>query len=592
MLESLEVERTAPKITLNNVTRSIEGLNLTNRFSKDVYPNCHAGHEYAVKVITGEIVSCIYVKGACIRYMRDINHSFFKNFQFEPDRAEHFMVEVQKFKHVIGVGTWPTDLILWNPWQKFIWMNIMGFINKDTGFRRFRVAHLEVPRGQAKSTMASQASLYFLGLDPKSPRGNQIATAATKKDQARIVLDAARAMGMGCDDYSSRANVKIRAHDIVGLDAISKMRALSAEAQTLDGLNDVLAVTDELHSMKRDVYEVISSGMSKRKDSLLLSITTAGKDLSSVGYTESNYSKRLCLGEEEDDQRFSIIYTIDEDDDWTEEISWRKANPEYGMAVDPVTFAAKVKKAISTPADEANVKIKHLNIWVNEASAYYDKKIWDVGADLSLVIEAFSKRDVIMSVDKAQHLDLNSLVYLFERDNKFYMFDKTYCPEATIDKKDNDNYLKWVRDGYLIKTSGEVMNQKLIEDEILKDSKIYNIIQLGYDPYNAVELGQNLERANINAVAFGMNVRNLSEPTKKLDEYMRNKKIFHNGSPLMSWCISNVVCKVDHNENVYPRKNNVKQKIDPVIALLMCIGIRLQYGKPLEQQKFNGFKRI
>ena len=547
------------------------GKPIKNIFNKETHPNCYVGHQYALDVAGGKIIASIYTKGACERYLREVD-SDSPIYYFDEDKAERYLRLVQKFKHVIG--HWASDTIKYEPWQCFIWMNIMGFVSKLTGFRRFRIAHIEIPRGNAKSTMASQAALYFLALEES--KGNYVATTATKKEQARIVLDAARAMAKENDSFLKNRGVKVLAHTITQARTNSVMRALSSEASSLDGLNDVLAVCDELHAMKRETFDVIYSGMSKRKDSLTLCITTAGMDIESVGYTQSVYAKKICEGLLEDDQFFAIVYTIDEGDDIYAESTWRKANPNWDVSVDPITFKAKADKTKETPSDLPNFKIKHLNTWLSEARAFFDKGKWNQCAGI-IKLEDFKGKPARMGIDLASHIDLTSIALTFFEGGKYYIFDKTFIPEKTVSEVRSTLYDECIAKGYLIATPGEAINYDFIRKEAEDLASSFRVQECMYDTWNATEMAQKLSN-KIEMVKFSMNVANFSEPMKKLDSLIRQGKVVHNGSPLLSWCIGNVVAKEDHNGNVFPRKSHVRLKIDPVVAILMSLAGWLQKG--------------
>ena len=558
---------------------------MVERFGK--YPNVQRGHQYALDVVAGKIPNSKFIIGACKRYLKDLDNKE-ADFYFSPEKAEHFLTRVQKFTHVIG--TWDTKNIVLEPWQCFIFSNIMGFLNNDSDFRRFRISHVEIPRGNSKSTMASMAALYFLALD--NPRGNMIAAAATKKEQARIVLDAARAMAKNNPSFLNATGVKVLAHKIIHASSDSEMRALSSEHSGLDGLNDVLAILDELHAMKRETFDVIYSGMSKRKDSLTLCITTAGADVSSVGHSQSAYAKKLCLGEVEDEQMFAVVYTIDEGDDVFSELTWKKANPNYGVSVDPVTFKAKAMKALETPADLPNFKIKHLNIWISEAHAFFDTTKWIECKDVNITLDMFKNKPCRMGIDLASHIDLTSIGLVFKQDDKYFLFDKTFIPEKTIaESKNKTLYLNAVGSGHLVKTPGEAINYDFITSQAQELAKHHRVLECLYDSWNATEMAQNLSD-KIEMVKFPMNVGNFSEPTKKFDSLMRQKKLVHNGSPLLAWCISNVVAKEDHNQNVFPKKGHRDLKIDPVIALIMALAGWLQGKETASVYESRGFRRI
>lgn len=526
---------------------------------------CKKGHQYALDIISGKIVAAKTVIGACERYLRDLDNDK-ADFYFDVDDAEKYLRNVQNFQHV--EGHWPTKNIVYEPWQCWVWMNIMGFKMKATGFRRFRVAHIEVARGQGKSTMASQAALYFLALD--NPNGNSISAVATKKEQARIVLDSARAMAQKNGSFLRHTGTKVLAHTIIHPESNSVVRALAADANSMDGLKDVLAICDELHAMDRDVFEVITSGMSKRKDSLVLCITTAGSDTHSVGYTQSTYARKVASGEASDDTFFAVVYTLDEEDDWADETVWIKANPGYGVSVDPVTLRAKVEKALITPADVPNLRIKHFNQWIAEANAFFDQKAWDKCEDKTLNIEDFRGKLCRLGLDLASHVDITSIGIIFKEKDTYYIFDKSFLPEETVRTTRNDLYKEAVANGYLTETRGAAINYESIQAEILELNKKFRVIECMYDPWNATETAQKLSD-KLEMVKVAMNTGNLSEPMKKLDALIRSGKVRHNGSPLLRWCLGNVVAKEDHNGNVFPRKTHEKLKIDPIVALMMAL---------------------
>ncbi len=544
---------------------------MKNPFNKSTHPHCFDGHQYAIDITEGKIPACVYVIGACQRYLKDLENAD-AGFYFDADRAERYLRIVQRFEHVKGV--WPTKNIVYEPWQKWIWMNIMGFYNKDSNFRRFRLVHCELPRGQGKSLMASQCALYFLACD--NPVGNEISTLATRREQARIVLDSARAMARKSKSYLKATGVEVLAHTIVHRKSNSFVRAMSSDESGLDGLNDILAVMDELHAMKRETFDVIYSGMSKRRDSLTLCITTAGFDVDSVGYSQMTYAKKVATGEVKDEQFFSAIFTVDEGDDIWNPITWRKANPAWGISVDPVTFEAKALKAKETPSDIPNFKVKHLNIWLSEMRAFYDTAKWDLCADPTLKLEDFKGQKCITSLDLASKIDLTSIGIIFRKDGIYYIFDKSFIPEDTVKDVRNSLYENCIGTGHLISTPGGAIDHERIRKEVLDLKRDFKIQEMAYDPWNATELAQTLVKDRVEMLEFRMNTSNLSEPTKQLDALIRQGKIRHNGSPLLRWAISNVVCKEDAAGNVFPRKSHEKLKIDPAIALIMALAVWIQ----------------
>ena len=539
-------------------------------FDSEKYPNVLRGHNYALDIISGVIPASIYTIGACNRYLNDLEREKKDDcpFYFDPDRAERYLSKVQKFNHVSG--DWTTSNITYMSWQCFTWMCIKGFIRRDTEMVRFRTAHVEVARGNAKSTQASQAVLYDLCLD--SPKGNHVYCAATRKEQARLVLDSSRAMAKDNDGFLKSTGTVVQAHQILHDKSNSYVRAISAEAKGLDGKIGKLIVADELHAMRRDTFEVLDSGQSKRRDSLLLCITTAGYDTNGVGHSQSTYAKKVCLGETLDDTFFALVYTIDKTDDPFDPSSWVKANPGFGEIVDPVNFEAKANKAKENPQDLNGFLIKHLNVWTNAASPYFNLNKWDECADETLDIKDFTGKKCFAAIDLASKVDLTSFVFIFKtEDNRYALFDHSFIPEETLKNSRNDGYREWEEAGYLTKTQGSAINYPKLQ-EIFKDyARAFRISGAMFDPWNCTEFATRMSMDRVEMLEFKMSTANLSEPMKKLDALIREKRIIHNGSPLLRWCLGNVVAKLDHNDNVFPRKDHEDNKIDPIIASIMAI---------------------
>ena len=540
---------------------------IKNRFSKKKYPFCHKGYQYAIDIVEGKIVSNIYLKGVCQKVMDDFNRE--DELYFDAEWAEKYLRIFQKFEHVIG--EWDTPNIVLEPWQCFMFMSVEGFYWKKNDKRKYKTLHCEVARGNGKSAIASVSGLIYLSLY-KTVKGNKVFSAATKKEQARIVLDSSMEMAKSNQMYLDHTGTEVFAHHIAHKPTGSEFKALSSDSKSLDGLQPVLGIVDELHAHPtRAVYDVIDSAMSKRRDSILMVITTAGFSLEGIGYSQSQYAKRVALGEIPDESFFALVYTLDKHDDWKDEKVWMKANPNWGISVDIDSFKSKAFKAKANPSDETNFLVKHLNMWQNAASQFFNMKEWEKAEDLSLKMEDFIGEQCYVGIDLASKKDLTSFAYIFKRDNKFYIFVENFIPELAVQESKNVNYSTWAKDGYLIETPGKAINYEFLEKRFIANSKKYRITEAFFDPWNAVEFSQRMTKERIEMVEFRMNTANLSEPMKKLDSSIIEGNVAQDGSPLMNWCLSNVVAKVDANENVFPRKEHENMKIDPIVAAIMAI---------------------
>lgn len=541
------------------------------------FPYSYKGHEYAQRVVNNELPVATPVYHACERYFDDLRNFHSKKnakYYLDLERSERFLRLAQRFKHV--KGEWETPNIIFEPWQCFIFLNVYGWVNRGTNSRRFRTAHVEIPRGNGKSAVGSQVGLYHLSLE--NPKGNEVYSAATGRDQARIILDSARAMAKANKSFLNATGTKVLANKIVHDSSNSFFKALSADSNTLDGLQPACALIDELHAHKnRKVFDVIDSAMSKRPDSLLFVITTAGFDTSGIGYSQSVYAKKVASNDVSDETFFSFVSCPDEDDDPFDPAVWAKVNPNWGVSVDPENFEAKANKAKNAPDSLSNFLVKHLNKWINANNPYFDMDKWDACEVPDLNINDFYGRKCFSSIDLANNIDLTGAVYVFrDSEQNYNVFADAFIPEARVQEGYNDSYFGWVQQGHLTATQGEVINLEKMGDYFYEKIRNFKNQGTAFDPWAAREFSQRLSAKRVEMVEMTMNTRNLSEPMKKVLELMMLGKFRHNGNPVLRWCLSNVVAKRDANDNVYPRKENEKLKIDLAVALIMAIAMFIE----------------
>lgn len=526
---------------------------------------------YAKRVAAGEIAACKWTRLACERQLRDLERQRDPAWpwRFDPEKAERPCLLIECLPHI--KGTWSTRTITLEDWQCFIETTVFGWVHKETGARRFRIAYTEVPRKNAKSTLTSGNAIYMLAADGEE--GAEVYSAATTGDQARIVFDVSKAMLRRSPAAASQFGIGVGEHAIYVQSTAGTFKPLNAEGSTLDGLNVHFASVDELHAHKRrDVWDVLATATGSRAQPLLWAITTAGSDRSGICYEQRDYVCKVLQGVVEDDSYFGIIYTIDDGDDWTDEATWAKANPNLNVSVSLEDLRAKCRFAMQMPSAVGNFLTKHLNVWVNADSAWMDMRAWDACADPTLKIEDFAGADCYEGLDLASKVDINSDVRIFERaDGKICVFDTHWLPERAVDESRNSQYEGWVRRGLLRVTPGEVVDMDAIEAEILDGCKRFSVKAVGYDPHQATQLVGHMLEANVPMVEVRPTVLNFSEPMKTLEAWALQGRLVHTGSPILTWMVSNVVCHRDQKDNIYPRKERVENKIDGVVALLIAV---------------------
>lgn len=534
---------------------------------------------YAQAVVAGDIPACQWVRLACQRQLHDLAR--FKGraspYRFNPvltdamgrqyRPADNLCAFVELLPHIKGplAGT-PITL---EPWQVFILSTIFGWVKRD-GRRRFRRVYIEVPRGNAKSTLSSAVGLYMLTADGEG--GAECYSLATTRDQARIVFGDAQQMARKSSGFRTRYGVTVGAHNIHVLNAAAKFEALSAEGSTLDGLNIHFGCIDELHAHKtRTVYDVVETGTGKRDNSLLWVITTAGSDRAGICYEARSFVTRVLGGQVEDDSQFGIIYGLDDGDDWGTEEALLKANPNWGISVRPEVILPLQAKALQLPSATNNFRTKHCNDWVSVDTAWMDIRAWERCADSRLSPDDFEGQPCWIGIDLASKVDIASMALLFERDGQVVGFVRHFLPEDTVFAAANSQYQGWMQAGRLLATPGNVTDFGLIEAELLDAAARFEIKAVAFDPFQATQFSTRMLAEGLPMIEVRPTVLNFSEPMKQLEALVLQGKWAFDGDPVLTWMVSNVVCHRDAKDNIYPRKERPENKIDGVIAVLMAL---------------------
>lgn len=548
---------------------------------------------YAEDVVAGRIPACKWVKAACQRQLDDLARFELEPeypYAWAPEQAERVIRFVELQRHV--KGEWAGAQLKLEPWQKFGLACVFGWLRKDSGARRFRTVYEEVPRKNAKTTKLAAIGLYMLTADGEW--GAEVYSAATTRDQAKIVFDIAQQMARHDGTFRARFGVETLTHSILVKDSASKMVPLSAEGSTLDGLNVSCALIDELHAHKtRAVHDVLDSATGSRAQPLLWKITTAGSNRSGVCYDQRSYLIKVLngtlarhggLGYEvkgnavEDDAFWGVIYTIDDGDDEFAEATWRKANPNYGISVAPLDMERMATVAKSQAAALAEFRTKRLNVWVNADSSWMNMLQWDACANPALREEDFLGEPCVVALDAAFKKDLFAKVKVFRRDGRYFIFGRYYMPEAMAQRLGNEHFAAWVREGRIRTTPGEVLDIAAVREELIGapegeagDLQRFEITECGYDPAQLTQFATELFAQGVPMVEIRPLVLNFSPAMKELEELVAARRLQHNGDPVLGWMIANVVCHRDAKDNIYPRKEKPENKIDGAIALIMAL---------------------
>lgn len=546
--------------------------------------------DYARAVVAGEIPACKWVQLACHRQLRDLEREGTKDFPYwwEPALANRVCRFIELLPHVKGEWARHGKRLELAPWQIFRITTVFGWINRE-GYRRFKVAYSEIPRKNGKSSETSGVALYLLTADGEP--GAEVYSAATTRDQAQITWKDAKQMVDRTPGLKARFGVATSSHTVFVEHTNSVFRPLSRDqGGNHDGLNVHGGMIDELHAHKtREIFDVIETGTGARQQPLLWLITTAGFNRAGICYEQRAYVTKILEGVVQDESYFGIIYTIDEDDDWADPASWAKANPNWGVSVNPEDIERKARKAMTMASATNNFLTKHLNVWVNADTAWMDLQAWDKCGDPALALDQFEGRKCWVGLDLASKIDVACLMLLFEDGEGWSVFGRYYIPEEAADAGKNQHYAGWARQGLVTLTPGQVTDFAYIEDDLRDFASRFDIQDVAFDPWQATYLATRMQEEGLPMIEYRQTVANMSEPMKTLEALTLEGKIRHNGDPVLTWMMSNVVAHLDAKDNIYPRKEFPENKIDGVVALIMALGRAIRQQEPESQYVDTSF---
>lgn len=540
------------------------------------------GIDYANSVVNGDIVAGKLTILACKRFLNDLDNGEQRGIYFDYSRAQHILDFYTFVPHVKGDLT--GKIVTLMDWHVFILINLFGFVvplideltghqklddyNNPRFVRRYRTAYNEVARKNAKSFIGSGIGLYMVGADGEG--GAEVYSAATTRDQARIVFEDSKSMIRQSKKALGRL-LDFNKLAIFQLKTGSKFEPLSSDANSLDGLNIHCGIVDELHAHKtRDVWDVLETATGARLQSLIMAITTAGFNQAGICYEIREYATKVLKGLIEDDSFFALIYTLDEEDDPFDEKNWIKSNPGLGICKRYDDMRRLAKKAQEQVSARNNFLIKHLNIWVSSSEAWMDMLKWDkcLPTDPN---ETLQQYPLWIGVDLSNKIDICAAVKLWLATNGDIHADfKFWLPEErlnTCSARMAELYRKWSDMGYLELTDGEVIDHNLIKDEIETWVQGENLREIAYDPWSATQFARSLNEDGYPLVEVPQTVKNLSEAMKMVEAYTYSGKLHHNNNPLMNWMMSNIVVKPDKNDNIFPNKSAAESKIDGPVAM-------------------------
>lgn len=506
---------------------------------------------------------------------------------FDEDKANRPIAFIERFcKH--SKGEWAGKPISLELFQKAYISALFGFIDKNTGLRRYKESMFYVARKNGKSSMLAAMALYMFIADNEG--GAEIYSIASKRDQATILFDEAHNM-IKQSPYLSK-HIRKRKSDLYFSHTMSKFMPLAKNSNTLDGLNSSLVVIDELHSIAdRNLYEVMKQSQSARQQPLLVMITTAGTMRGNIFDDMYEYACNVVDGTYSDDTFLPILYELDEKKEWRNPKAWQKANPALGSIKKLDDLEQKVKRAKSNASDLSGLLTKDFNIrdTVHSSWLTFD----DINSEETFSLDDFRNAYAIGGADLSITTDLSCATLLFvDKDTeKRYIHQMYWLPRDSFEERvQNDKipYDKWLEQGLLRLCNGNSINYSDITAWFLEMLNDYGITPLWiyYDSYSARYWVEEMEQHGFKMERCIQGARTLSLPMQQMGQDLKAKKINYNNSPILKWCLTNTGIEQDRNGNIVPVKNqSAKMRIDGMASMLDAyVGLFEHYEEFLRAQ--------
>lgn len=558
--------------------------------------------EYVNKINTGEEVVSSKVKILYNKLSNDIdnpkeieiydeiNEEYEKHrYIFDEEKANRPIEFIETFcRHSKG-RKWGGKPVILELWQKAFISAIFGFVDEETGYRKYKKALLFIARKNGKSTLAAAIGLYMLMSDGEA--GAECYSIATKKDQAKLVWREAKRMIKKSPVLLKRVKPLVSELYYEKEEAI--FQPLGSDSDTLDGLNASFVAADEVHAMKdKNIIDVTYDSMSSREQPVFLETSTMGTIRENVFDDEYEYAKNIINGyldpnsEFVDETLLPVIYELDNKDEWKDEKCWKKANPGLGTIKQIKDLRDKVNKSKIKPNELKNLLCKDFNIRETNITSWlsYDELNNENTFDLAKMKVKYG----IGGTDLSSTTDLTAakVIFMVKNDPTIYVLQQYWIPEELFEQKikdDNIPYDKWKERGLLRTCPGNKIHPRVVTEWFLEIRNDYGIFipWIGYDAWSAdywvEEMNGYFGKEAMIKVFQGK--KTLSSPMKNLGADLKSKLINYNNNPVDKWCLSNTNTDTDKNGNIQPDKSrNKRMRIDGTAALLNAYTI-------LEQKK-------
>ena len=539
--------------------------------------------KYIDEVENGNILVCEKIQMAIDRHKKDIERSKRDDFPYyyEPKYTQNIVKFISMLPDPKSGK--PNKLALF---QKFILGMLWGWRRKKDNTKRFRKAYLSLARKQGKSLIVSGIALYCLIYERNPRQARQIYATANKRDQAKIVFTMVKSQLKALRGKSKAIQkfTKVLQNELTTTDD-SFMKPLSADADTLDGLDTLLGIFDEYALSKTtEMMDVIETSMGQQIEPLTIIISTASSKLNYPMYSiEYQYVTKLLKEEVVGDEYLALCWEQDNAKEVADTDMWIKSNPLMELSEQKERLTENKKRLLGegkAKGSISNVLTKEFNIWVQSSQeSYMSEEEWTSSIAPDYIKQTdLTGREIYIGVDLSRVNDLTSISWVIpiREESKFFVDSYSFVANRggieAKEKEDKTPYRQYEQAGYCTISSspdGLIDYHDLVNwltDFI--ESNNFELKGIFYDPYNAGNVITDLSKFyEKEMIEVRQGLITLNVPTKQFRTDVIKGKTVHSNNPLLNRAIRNAITK-ENNDTIMIDKAMNRNKIDPLDALI------------------------
>lgn len=516
---------------------------------------------YAESVLGGARPCGKWVYAACHRFMRDLERTDVQLDAAAVDAAFAF------FERLPLVGEDTGRPFVLTPWQRFWVGNLVGWRAAD-GRRRFKLAILQVARGNGKTTLAAGLGLW----DMEQGDGRRVHVIANNEDQAGICLDTARTMARAVGDPST----VVRFDRVLRPSHDCEFNALPALERSLDGLNPSLWIADEAAEFKgRFLTKLLTTG-AKRRESLGVIISTPGSNPENHYAELVKQAEAVLSGEVEDDTMFPMLYGIDQGDAVGDEEHWPKANPgmEHGQP-DMVSLRRSWNTMKRSAMGRSEFTRYHCARADENTGGWLDMALWPGGKAIEW--DELRGRPAWLGLDLSKSLDMSALVVAVPRgDGTVAMQGHYWWPSQDVAQRELDYRMpvrQWSAERRLTLTPGREIDYESIRQRILELRDQFDIKAVGYDAWGSKYLAEQLVADGVPLLTYRMGIGTFGPGCQLWQNLWAGGKFLIGDDPIMRRSCAEAHASTDRNGNVRPVKSREYCILDPLVAGIIAVHV-------------------